>query len=156
LLSEAEYEFVNRAGHTSNYAWGNNPDDACSYANVLDASGAQGRFAISHCDDGYVFTSPVGHFKPNAFGLYDTTGNVWSWTADCWHGDYTSAPADGRAWTWGDYHNPAYCNDRVRRGGAWNTFFRGPGVRAALRDKSASFSAAIPLNDTGFRLARTE
>jgi len=151
LLSEAEYEFVNRAGRSGNYSWGNNPDDACSYANVLDTSGSQGNFAIAHCDDGYVFTSPVGHFKPNAFGLYDTTGNVWSWTADCWHDSYRSAPTDGR--TWGDWNAASCGGARVRRGGSWGTFFSGPGVRAALRNWT---SASIPLNDTGFRIAMAD
>jgi formylglycine-generating enzyme required for sulfatase activity len=44
-------------------------------------------------------TSPVGHYAPNAFGLYDMAGNAWQFTADCYHNSYTAAPDDGSAWT---------------------------------------------------------
>ncbi len=43
-------------------------------------------------------TAPVGSFKPNPFGLYDTAGNVWEWVQDYWHDDYKAAPGDGAAW----------------------------------------------------------
>jgi formylglycine-generating enzyme required for sulfatase activity len=145
LLSEAEYEFVNRAKHTGAYAWGSGAEDACSYANGADAS-AKARFSgwtTVSCDDGYVFTSPVGRFKPNAFGLYDTTGNVFSWTADCWHADYNGAPTDGSGWTTG-----GDCGQRVVRGGSWHG---GPRIlRAANR-----YGDAGPLDFVGFRLGRT-
>lgn len=48
--------------------------------------------------DGYNFTSPVGSFPPNAFGVYDMHGNVYEWVADCWHDHYNGAPSDGSAW----------------------------------------------------------
>src|SRR5262249_7097432 len=102
LLSEAEYEYVNRAGSSGTYFWGNTSGDLCRYAN-----------AGSYCKGGYRYTSPVGSFKPNDFGLFDTTGNVESWTQDCDHDDYSGAPTDGSAWTAGD------CFRRVVRGGSW-------------------------------------
>ncbi len=49
--------------------------------------------------DGYNFTSPVGSFPPNAFGVYDMHGNVYEWVADCWHDHYNGARATAaRGW----------------------------------------------------------
>ncbi|MFC3051591.1 formylglycine-generating enzyme family protein [Kordiimonas pumila] len=39
-------------------------------------------------------TFPVGQYKPNTYGLYDTLGNVAEWVADCWQDDFTKAPAN--------------------------------------------------------------
>jgi formylglycine-generating enzyme required for sulfatase activity len=134
LLSEAEYEYVNRAGTSSAYFWGDKWD--CRRANSGDASCNGGHRRTRH-------TSPVGSFPPNAFGLYDTTGNVFSWTADCWHDSYLLAPTDGSAWTTG-----GDCSQWVVRGG----FFGGspPLLRAAFRSRFTG-----PGSETGFRLART-
>ena len=44
-------------------------------------------------------TAPVGSFRPNAFGLYDTAGNAAEWVEDCWNPSYNGAPNDGSAWT---------------------------------------------------------
>ena len=51
-------------------------------------------------------TAPVGSFAANAFGLFDTAGNVWELVADCWNENYEGAPADGSAWTSGDCDAP--------------------------------------------------
>jgi formylglycine-generating enzyme required for sulfatase activity len=147
LLSEAEYEYVNRAGGSGAYFWGNDPQAGCRYANMRDGS-LKNRFFrvidIVRCDDGYVFTSPVGRFEPNPFGLYDTTGNVLSWTVDCYHSSYLGAPTDGSAWTSG-----GDCSAHVVRGGSW---FNPPrDLRAAFRAHASTAD-----NDAGFRLARTE
>ena len=66
------------------------------------------------CEDGYAETAPVGVFRPNAFGLYDTLGNVWEWVEDCWQDSYKDAPADGSAVVTKD------CDARVVRGGGWS------------------------------------
>jgi formylglycine-generating enzyme required for sulfatase activity len=132
LLSEAEYEYVNRAGSRGTYFWGNTADDLCRYAN-----------AGIYCRGGYRYTSPVGSFKPNGFGLFDTTGNVESWAQDCDHDDYSGAPTDGSAWIAGD------CIRRVVKGGSWVNNPRY--LHAAGRAASTAPSA---YNYWGFRLAR--
>jgi formylglycine-generating enzyme required for sulfatase activity len=141
LLSEAEFEYAAR-GRTSpgtypRFWFGDNEKDLCRHANFNDRS----RGSIA-CDDGYFFTSPAGHYKPNAFGLYDMAGNAWQWIADCWHDSYDGAPADGSAWTAG-----ACKKGRVVRGGSFGDY---PwALRAAYRGaKTAS-------NEVGFRVART-
>ena len=71
-------------------------------------------------------TAPVGSFSANGFGLHDVHGNVREWVEDCWHGNYTGAPSDGRAWTRG-----GDCSARVLRGGSW--YFSPRLVRSANR-----------------------
>jgi formylglycine-generating enzyme required for sulfatase activity len=71
-------------------------------------------------------TTPVGTFKPNAFGLYDVHGNVWQWCQDIFHSDYTGAPADGSAWDTG-----ANSDIKVYRGGSWSN--DGKNCRSAIR-----------------------
>lgn len=146
LLSEAEAEYVNRAGSTTVYPWGDDPATACAYANGADAD-ALARFpqlTANTCHDGYVFASPVGRFKPNAFGLYDTTGNVWSWLSDCWNETYDGAPSDGSASLGGD------CSQRLMRGGSWSA--RPALLRSALRIR---YPVGVRVDDHGFRVART-
>jgi len=120
LPSEAEAEFIRRAGTAEAYPWGEDPREACRYANVGDRTTRElvpyfGDREIIDCEDGYAFTAPVGTRLPNAWGLYDTLGNVWEWTEDCYHENYESAPADGRPWTIGD------CRRHMVRGGSWQS-----------------------------------
>jgi formylglycine-generating enzyme required for sulfatase activity len=133
LLTEAEWEYAARAGTTTAYYWGDQIDSGGT-VNCNGCGSAWDRQT----------TSPVGSFKPNAFGLYDMAGNVWQWMQDCYHANYIGAPRDGSAWTSGD------CVLRVIRGGAWN---RAPmAVRLAARVKHA---APARSGNTGFRVART-
>ena len=112
LLSEAEWEYVARAGSTTKYWWGNEADH--DHANYGKDECCEGMAAGA---DRWVNTSPVGSFKANAFGLFDTVGNVFEWVEDCWNKHYNGAPADGSAWMSGD------CDRHVLRGGSW---FYGP------------------------------
>jgi len=102
MLSEAEREYAARAGSTGSFPF---PFDK------------EGEYTISkHANvygpaDGFSFTSPVGSFPPNAFGMYDMHGNVYEWLEDCWHTDYVGAPTDGSAWTTG-----GNCGHRQIRG----------------------------------------
>lgn len=147
LPTEAQWEYAARGKtHTARY-WGNDPDQACIYANTADKTAqaqilGSSAWQVHNCTDGFTFTSPVGSFKANAFKLNDMLGNVWEWTEDSYHDSYIGAPVDGSAWQ-GDGAK------RVLRGGSWYDAPRY--VRVAGRDR------AIPemrYNNFGFRLAR--
>ena len=132
LLSEAEWEYAARAGSTTAYFWGD--EIGKGNANCLGCG--------SQWDNRQ--TSPVGSFKPNAFGLYDIAGNVWQWVQDCAHGNYVGAPTDGSAWTIGD------CSQRVVRGGSW--LYPPRFLRSATR---YWLSTDNRIHNFGFRVGRT-
>ena len=101
LPSEAEWEYAARAGTSTPYWWGR--EIGTRQANCRE------------CGGGGVQTSPVGSFKSNAFGLFDTAGNAAEWVEDCWNDNYRNAPRDGSAWTTGQ------CQLRGLRGGSFDS-----------------------------------
>lgn len=145
LPSEAEWEYAARAGSTTARYWGENAADGCRFANLGDRSleRALGLQPVADCDDGHIYSAPVGSFLSNAFGLHDMLGNAWEWTEDCWNLGHKGAPADGSAWTAGD------CSQRVPRGGSWNSHPRN--IRSANR---GNYVAANRYYHIGFRVAR--
>ena len=139
LLSEAEWEYVARAGTTTPFHTGSTiaTSQANYDGNYTYGNGRTGEYREK--------TVLVGSFNANTFGLYDVHGNVWEWVEDCWNDSYRGAPGDGSVWERGD------CGRRVLRGGAWNSYpiF----VRSAIRYwfyPGNRFSGEI-----GFRVART-
>ncbi|MEO6263405.1 MAG: formylglycine-generating enzyme family protein [Luteimonas sp.] len=117
LPSEAEFEYVLRAGSNGRFPWGDGPPLA-GFGNLTGANddspgGRHWGNAFSGYGDGFWGPAPVARFKANAYGLHDLAGNVSEWVADCWHDGYRRAPDDGAAWL-----NPG-CRTRVVRGGAW-------------------------------------
>ena len=98
LPSETELRYAARAGQFGTYIW---EDEAaqCGYANGADRAYhdkyPDDSYFNNECSDGFVFTSPVGSFKPNGFGLFDAFGNVHQRVADCYTDDLDAIPLDG-------------------------------------------------------------
>ena len=97
LPTEMEWDKATRGGSTSRYYWGNEIDDAY----------------VIYADNADRHTHPVGSKKPNAYGLYDSLGNVLEWVED-WYGENhymkrsssnPKGPSDGK--------------EKILRGGSW-------------------------------------
>ncbi|MGA3002574.1 MAG: formylglycine-generating enzyme family protein [Acetobacteraceae bacterium] len=132
LPSEAEWEYVARAGTTTAFWWGNDVGN--------------GNANCDHCGSAWddKQTSPVASFRPNAFGVYDTAGNVTQWVEDRWNANYNGAPQDGSAWEAGDPLR------RVMRSGSW---YNGPAAQhSAFRNGDSPRVRNVKI---GFRIAVT-
>ena len=126
LPTEAQWEYACRAGTTTTYYWGDAMDGTYAYAWYSGNSGSK--------------THPVGTKLPNAWGLYDMSGNVWEWCRD-WYGTLTYRT---------DPKGLGSGSGRVRRGGGWCSDFS---------DYYASSyrTSAVPsyrYYELGFRLVR--
>ena len=145
LPTEAEWEYACRAGTTTRYSSGDDPETLAQAANVPDATSKAyfPRKGISG-SDGYAFTSPAGSFRPNAFGLYDMHGNAWQWCAD-WQGKdyYAASPLT-------DPKGPDSGLSRVLRGGSWHS---GPSENRSANRGGAAPSIRASMG--GFRVACT-
>jgi len=142
LPTEAEWEYACRAGSSTAFAFGDDPAGLTLIANIVDATARAAFSEWNHARperDGFVFTAPVGSFRPNAFGLYDLHGNVWEWVADR-HADYPVGPVT----------NPLVTKtggDAILRGGSYlgNAW----GTRSANRSPNPSLHTDC---STGFRV----
>jgi formylglycine-generating enzyme required for sulfatase activity/serine/threonine protein kinase/WD40 repeat protein len=144
LPTEAEWEYACRAGTRTPYHMGDDAAQLVEFGNVQDAAYKDvfgpGEFNVS-VRDGYVFTAPVGSFRPNPFGLYDVIGNVWEWCADSGMRGYSSTASV-------DPMERQQVDLRMSRGGAlecWATH-----SRSSVRNYSPKDLAAA---NQGVRLA---
>ncbi len=127
LPTEAQWEYASRAGSTTLYHFGDNPDPILEYANTTGTP------------------AHVGQLKPNPWGLYDIHGNVWEWCAD-WHEDdyYLKSPSK-------DPRGAPTGSSRANRGGSYagyrtycRTAFRNHGLPTD-RDPNLGFRLAAVL-----------
>ncbi len=152
LPSETEWEYAARAGTTTDYYWGTDPTQACQFANIADQEAeaaikrdyngleSKDHVGVVPCNDKTGYASVVGLYKPNAFGLYDTIGNIAEFVSDCLNYDYPGIPTDGSARQSGD------CSQHIVRGGTWHWAPFTVDARAATPDE---FIGSLE----GFRIA---
>ncbi len=140
LPTEAEWEYACRAGTTTDYYFGDDAADLSAYAWWFDNSDAP-------------YASSVGQLLPNAFGLYDTHGNVGEWCMD-WYDSryYESGPMSDPA-------GAAFGAERVLRGGSWldnATACRSANRSSAPQDAEDFFTGFRLVRDTGARALESD
>ena len=141
LLSEAEWEYVARAGTRGPFHTG-----ACIGSDDANFNASKPFADCRSTARMYPrLPRPVGSYAPNAWGLHDLAGNLWEWTQDCYNERYDGAPADGSAWEDGD------CSFRISRGGGYLS--KPLMLRSAYRN---GFSTDERSSSIGFRVAASE
>ncbi|MBH0057580.1 SUMF1/EgtB/PvdO family nonheme iron enzyme [Pseudoalteromonas sp. SWXJZ94C] len=135
LPSEVEWEYAARAGTSSKFWWGN------EYKQGIDHCDRD----LGGCPKGTDLGHPwqVGILKPNPFGLYDVTSNVYEWVEDCYVDNHNNVTGTTAANKTGD------CNDRTVKGASWT--MPQPHVHHSLR---MGFTINARADSIGFRVLR--
>ena len=145
LPTEAEWEYAARAGGEGAWTATDQAEAICRYGNFADASVVDRYdWAYDGCSDGRAGPAPVGSYEPNAWGLYDTSGNVWEWVWDSYQAGYERLKGPDPA-------NLRHTSERVYKGGSWNG--RVSSVRVAMRGKHDY--QYVHWHIIGLRLARS-
>lgn len=134
LPTEAEWEYACRAGTTTRYFFGDNSEDLKSHAWFEGNSQSK--------------PHPVSHWPPNAFGLYDMTGNLWEWCNDFYSAKYyKNSPAENP-------RGPKEGEKRVLRGGAWSSQAENCASSARNCDEAGFTDVCLTMDSDGFRCVR--
>ncbi len=146
LPSESEFEYAQRAGTQSPYWWGDGSPDQP----VENLTGSRDTFSgltwpssFSRYGDGHWGPAPAGSLEANPWNLFDLSGNVLEWTADCFEGSLEGIPTDGRP------READACSTRTLRGGGWAG---SPAIARSASRASAVSQRSSPL--IGFRVAK--
>ncbi len=141
LPSESEWGYACRAGLATPYCGGNTLDPIAWY----------GENSANH-------PHPVATKAPNAWGLYDMSGNLWEWMEDCYQStrfinqdDRRSVPDNGAAWEGDAAEQDGECLSRVVRGGSWNNNAHD----LALSRRTAD-APTVRVDTIGFRVVRDQ
>jgi formylglycine-generating enzyme required for sulfatase activity len=147
LPTEAEWEYACRARSTARYASGDDPETLAEVGNIADATAKRKYpdWTTIAASDGYLYTAPVGRFKPNGFGLFDMHGNVWEWCWDGYEAEYYKGSPDA------DPSGPLNASVRVGRGGSGFSDPRLARSARRFRDEPGYRDGLL-----GFRVARVQ
>ena len=146
LPTEEQWEYACRAGTTTAYPWGDNPDDGKGWANCADQRlkttfpNSRDLWRFFSWDDGFAFTSPVASFNANAFGLFDMIGNAWQLCSDR-DGDHVKRADEDAA-------GADRGGRRVSRGAGWNA-----GPELCRSGRRFACDPDHRLESSGFRVA---